>query len=182
MASEAYLNMLKEIPKDIQNDVIGSINIANEIHLVLKSKGMTPADLARKMNKSESEISKWLTGLHNFTFKTVRKISDALEINLVITRSSKIDSYEKEIELLKEELYHLKNENDLYDLNLYKSYNFSDFMPSNSLSIIIDENYGDFGYNDNYMALFKPKTKKESCIKLVAETKSKLSLSFDKVN
>ena len=100
MASKAYLNALKEIPKDIQNDVIGSLDIANEIHLVLEQKNLCAADLAKMLNKSESEISKWLTGLHNFTYKTLRKISDALEVDLLVTNSSKIAEYEKKIGLL----------------------------------------------------------------------------------
>ncbi|GEM_PF-967777 len=103
MASKAYLKILEEIPKEIQNDVFGSIDIANEIYAVLKLKGMAPADLARLMGKSESEISKWLTGLHNFTFKTVRKIGNALETDLIVSKSSKIKFYE-ELLLEKEEI------------------------------------------------------------------------------
>lgn len=40
-------------------------------------------DLAREMGKSEAEISKWLSGLHNFTWKSILKLEVALECELV---------------------------------------------------------------------------------------------------
>lgn len=98
MASEAYKKALKEIPKHIQKDVIGSIDIANEIYECLQKKGVSAAYLARSMNKSESEISKWLSGQHNFTLKTVRKIEAALECEILVTLSSKIKMYESKLE------------------------------------------------------------------------------------
>jgi len=118
MPSKAYLKGLNEIPKSIQNDVKGSISIADEIYLTLMNKDMTPADLARLLSKSESEISKWLTGQHNFTFKTVRKIGDALETDLIVSKSSKIKFYE---ELLHEKEEMIKKlEEKLQELNEIK--------------------------------------------------------------
>lgn len=55
-----------------------SFEIADRIDTVLKSKGLTQKDLATRMGKRESEISKWLTGRHNFTTKTLAGISLAL--------------------------------------------------------------------------------------------------------
>ena len=39
---------------------------------------MTQRALAEKLGKKESEVSKWLTGRHNFTTKTLAHISLAL--------------------------------------------------------------------------------------------------------
>ena len=55
-----------------------SFEIADRIEAVLKKKGITQKELAAKMGKRESEISKWLTGRHNFTTKTLAGISIAL--------------------------------------------------------------------------------------------------------
>lgn len=55
-----------------------SFEIADRIDTILKRKGMTQKDLANKMGKRESEISKWLTGRHNFTTNTISAISMAL--------------------------------------------------------------------------------------------------------
>ncbi|MCR4919360.1 MAG: helix-turn-helix transcriptional regulator [Prevotella sp.] len=55
-----------------------SFEIADRIDALLKQKGITQKELAAKMGKRESEISKWLTGRHNFTTKTLAGISLAL--------------------------------------------------------------------------------------------------------
>ena len=55
-----------------------SFEIADRIDAILKRKGMTQKELAAKMGKRESEISKWLSGRHNFTTNTIAGISSAL--------------------------------------------------------------------------------------------------------
>lgn len=55
-----------------------SFEIADRIGALLKKKGISQKELAAMMGKRESEISKWLTGRHNFTIKTLASISLAL--------------------------------------------------------------------------------------------------------
>ncbi len=55
-----------------------SFEIADRIDAILKAKGMSQKELARKMGKRESEVSRWLTGRHNFTTNTLADISLAL--------------------------------------------------------------------------------------------------------
>lgn len=61
-----------------------SFEIADRIDAILKRKGMTQKDLANKMGKRESEISKWLTGRHNFTTNTIAGISYALGESIIL--------------------------------------------------------------------------------------------------
>lgn len=61
-----------------------SFEIADRIDAILKRKGMTQKELAIKMGKRESEISKWLTGRHNFTTNTIAGISSALGEPIII--------------------------------------------------------------------------------------------------
>ena len=63
-----------------------NLEIAIRINSILESKGLKPVDLANKLNKSQSEISKWLTGTHTFTTKTLAKISLALEEEIIFTK------------------------------------------------------------------------------------------------
>ncbi len=60
-------------------------SIADKIDSVLKSKNMTQRDLARLTGKRESEVSKWLTGRHNFTMKTLALISTGLGQPIVMS-------------------------------------------------------------------------------------------------
>lgn len=143
MASKAYLIALKEIPKNIQQDVIGSINLANEIHLVLTSQGKTAADLARLLKKSESEISRWLTGTHNFTKNTISKIENALGVELLVTKSSKISDYEQKLKESELQILKLKNSlRSMKDRNRLKDLEFNG-LTSFSISSILLENSKD---------------------------------------
>lgn len=50
-------------------------------------KNISQRELARRLGKRESEVSRWLTGRHNFTTSTIAKIETALGSPLVqITR------------------------------------------------------------------------------------------------
>lgn len=79
MEIDAFLDELrKEITPEIRKQVDMSFRIANNIYAVLERRGMDQKDLARLMRKNESEISKWLSGTHNFTLGTIASISEAL--------------------------------------------------------------------------------------------------------
>ena len=60
-----------------------SVGIANRIYDILESRGMTQKDFARLMGKSETEVSRWLSGTHNLTLATLSKISVALGANII---------------------------------------------------------------------------------------------------
>ncbi|KAB5491745.1 helix-turn-helix domain-containing protein [Flagellimonas hadalis] len=154
MASEAYLNALKNIPQDIQDEVVSSLHIANEIHLILEEKNLRPADLAKMLNKSESEISKWLTGLHNFTLKTITKIEKALDRQILVPYSLKILGYEKKINELTEELEKMKStEGTIYHglFRVQESFSFSSIAMTTVVKNEVEEYLADFiisGYKD----------------------------------
>ena len=69
---------LANVSPDIREEVRLNIDIANHIHDLLKAKRMTQREFAALMGKRESEISRWLTGTHGFTTKTLAKISAVL--------------------------------------------------------------------------------------------------------
>lgn len=67
----------------IERLVKKNLAIANKIALLLESKGMKPADLAVAMGKQRSEVSKWLSGQHTFTTKTITKIEEVLGEDII---------------------------------------------------------------------------------------------------
>lgn len=73
-----FHDCLAQVSDETRAEFELSFKIAERIDALLKSKGMTQKELAAKMGKRESEISKWLTGRHNFTTKTLASISLAL--------------------------------------------------------------------------------------------------------
>lgn len=60
-----------------------SVAIANRIYDILEARGMTQKDLAKRLGKTETEVSRWLSGTHNLTLATICKISTALEAEVV---------------------------------------------------------------------------------------------------
>ena len=61
-----------------------SVAIANRIYEILEAKGMTQKELAQKLGKTETEVSRWLSGTHNLTLSTICKISAALGEEIII--------------------------------------------------------------------------------------------------
>jgi len=63
----------KKISKEIDLFVKQSFDIVDRIHEILAKQGKEQKDLATALDKSESEISKWMTGTHNFTNELPRR-------------------------------------------------------------------------------------------------------------
>ncbi len=69
--------------KDSKIYVKKSLDIVDRIHEILEQEGKTQKDLALALGKTESEVSKWLTGQHNFTIKTIAKIEAVLDKKII---------------------------------------------------------------------------------------------------
>ncbi|MCM1042233.1 MAG: helix-turn-helix transcriptional regulator [Bacteroides sp.] len=74
---------LKTVPDDIKLELNMSFAIADKIDEILKQKKLNQKQFAKTMGKSEAEVSRWLGGTHNFTLRTIAKISDKLGVNLL---------------------------------------------------------------------------------------------------
>lgn len=60
-----------------------SVQIANRIYEIMEDKGLSQKDLAHLLGKTETEVSRWLSGTHNMTMATLAKISSALGTDIV---------------------------------------------------------------------------------------------------
>lgn len=74
---------------EIQKQVDMQVMIANRIYDLLEQKGMSQKDLAQKLGKTETEVSRWLCGTHNLTMATIAKIAVALDDDLIKPTVSK---------------------------------------------------------------------------------------------
>ena len=73
----------KLIPSEIDLFVTRSFDIVERIHEILSLKNLDQKDLATLLGKQESEISKWMTGTHNFTIKTIARIEKVLGTSII---------------------------------------------------------------------------------------------------
>ena len=74
--NDLFRKCLASIPEEQKIEFDLSFGIAERISDVLK-------DFARRLHKRESEISKWMTGRHNFTLQTIAKIEAVLGCKLI---------------------------------------------------------------------------------------------------
>ena len=72
-------NISKTALMQTERKMLLAIKIADAI----ESKGYSKSEFAKKINKNNSEISKWISGRHNFTFDTLIMLEIELNIKLI---------------------------------------------------------------------------------------------------
>lgn len=82
--TDIYKEAVSSIPRDVSLQVEWSFAISDKIAARVKEMGMTQKEFARKVGKTEAEVSRWLGGTHNFTLKTLAKISSVLGEDLIL--------------------------------------------------------------------------------------------------
>jgi ribosome-binding protein aMBF1 (putative translation factor) len=105
-------SIMKEISADEQEKTDKKMLLAARIDDAIKAKGWKKKDFATAMNKKPSEISKWLSGTHNFNSDTLFDIEPILGIcliNISETAKPQVTKYEilvsQKVELPKEKPY-----------------------------------------------------------------------------
>ncbi|WP_375419044.1 multiprotein-bridging factor 1 family protein [uncultured Hymenobacter sp.] len=74
-----------EIAPEARQFVERSFLIADQIKHALRTQGLTQRDLADRLGKKEPEVSRMLSGTHNFTLKMLIRLEQALGTRLVTT-------------------------------------------------------------------------------------------------
>lgn len=75
-------NLLDEMKEIEKVQVETKFNVAHALESLLKNRGISKSEFAQKLGKSPSEISKWLSGKHNFTLDTLLEIAHALKVDI----------------------------------------------------------------------------------------------------
>ena len=87
MSYETTAQLFDECLATVQNDVKMELDmsfaLADKIDMILREKNISQKQLAEKMGETEAEVSRWLGGTHNFTLRTIAKISDVLGVKLL---------------------------------------------------------------------------------------------------
>lgn len=74
-AKNAYGKMIASVPADIKEEVDLSFAISDRIDSLMHQRGLTKKQFADAIGKRPSEITKWLSGQHNFTISTLAMLS-----------------------------------------------------------------------------------------------------------
>ena len=82
--SKLFEKIHNRIPPYKKRMIGMSMDIASQIYEYMKESEMTQRELANELGKSESEISKWLTGSHNFTLESIAKIEEVFDKKIIL--------------------------------------------------------------------------------------------------
>lgn len=74
-AKDIYRKIVASVPTDIQAEVNLSFEISDRIDALMKERGLTKKQFADALGRRPSEITKWLSGQHNFTIATLAMLS-----------------------------------------------------------------------------------------------------------
>ena len=83
MRSKIARKILDETPAEVRIFVKKYGDIIVRVHQLLWEKGWTQKDLATSLDKTPSEVSKWLNGDHNFTLRSLAKLEAELGDDII---------------------------------------------------------------------------------------------------
>ena len=79
-SSPILRKVLSEISKIEKKQIINKYAVATKLDQLLVLRGWNKTTFAEKVNRHPSEITKWLSGTHNFTIDTLTEIADTFKI------------------------------------------------------------------------------------------------------
>lgn len=91
MRSKILREILDDTPKEVEIFVKLYGDLVVRVHQILKEKRISQKELADRLDKNPSEISKWLGGNHNFTLVSLAKLQ--AELGEILIYVPKRDSF-----------------------------------------------------------------------------------------
>jgi transcriptional regulator with XRE-family HTH domain len=95
MRSEAVKRVLERTPKDVKIFVSLYSALVIRINAIMREQGLSQNQLASRMDKRPSEISKWLKGSHNLTLRSIAKLQAELGETLITIPETKAPAFFK---------------------------------------------------------------------------------------
>lgn len=70
-----FRQMAATIPSDIEQELALESAISDRIYELMTKRGLSKVEFAQALGKRPSEVTKWLSGQHNFTIRTISLLS-----------------------------------------------------------------------------------------------------------
>lgn len=90
-ARDRYKAMVAAVPADIKEEIELSFNISDRIAELMKIRRLTRKQFAEALGKRPCEVTKWLSGEHNFTIATLAMLSNFFGQPIITVATSKAD-------------------------------------------------------------------------------------------
>jgi len=135
-----FEQLLSQVPSEIKRFVRKQGEVAVQIAKILKNKGITQKEFAKKLNMKESQLSKILAGNANCTLKTITKIENVLNEDIIT------------IPMFRKEFTHNVTFEISYSLFKDSSYNDTENFIDYPLGTLLTKQYDkDFSWYNNPM-------------------------------
>ena len=83
-----FKQMVEDVPSSVKIEVDLSFAIADRINSLMTKKGLTKKEFALSLGKKPSEVTKWLSGQHNFTIRTLALFTNFFKEDIIILRNT----------------------------------------------------------------------------------------------
>ena len=70
-----YREMVARVPQEMKEEINLSFAISNKIDALMQERSKKKKEFADQLGKRPSEITRWLSGQHNFTVSTLAMLS-----------------------------------------------------------------------------------------------------------
>ncbi len=91
-------------PEDAERFIDKNLDISQQVYALIKEKGWSQKEFAKELGKTDAEISKWLSGMHNLTLRSIAKMEAALGADIIET-PLKAEKRYKKVEYVKFKVY-----------------------------------------------------------------------------
>jgi len=107
---------IEQLPKDSRLYTQHVLNIPRYVKFTLNAKGLNQNFLAENLQKTDAEISKWLSGKQNITLRTISRLEAALGINLINPEIKKLIDSLKGAAISKSPIYTIQGDSCNYNV------------------------------------------------------------------
>lgn len=76
MSSAIFERDLQRLSPEKLDERRLSVEVVERIYDLMEKYAINQKELAQKLGKHPSEVNKWLSGTHNFTFKTIIRLEN----------------------------------------------------------------------------------------------------------
>lgn len=73
--NDSLHEIIDELPLEVQIQTKLSMAVAKRLESLIKEKGLNKKQFAESLGRHPSEVTKWLSGEHNFTIATLAMFS-----------------------------------------------------------------------------------------------------------
>ena len=88
MALNIFNRLLNAIPQHerVESDI--AFRVAERIDFLMRKHNVSQSDLARGLDKDHAQISRWMSGRHNFSIKTLAELEIFFKEEILISPSA----------------------------------------------------------------------------------------------